>query len=136
MKAINWSVIYVVIFSLILFSVISGCSGTSVPSTSENDGGIIYAKILKIQEGEPINNSKTALITIDKGSQDGISQNLIGWIRVHKAALLETHVVELTDTTTVLTGWWYDSLSIGQSVLVTEPDIDTEIIFQLTEEQF
>ncbi len=163
MKVKHRLTIYVVmcLFISIFMAACSGSSTTSTPaevsvtdtssttstpaevsvtdtSTSQIEG-IIYAKIIEIEEDQATSNYKTALITIDKGSQDGISHNLTGWILIHKASidktfLLQAHIMELTDTTTVLTRLWYDSLSIGQSVLVTEPDIDTEILLKLMEE--
>jgi hypothetical protein len=68
--------------------------------------------------GRFLNGNKTMLISIDKGSADGIYIGLVGYFLVHEAAVNEFRVQEINPNTAIMEGWYYPNIHDQGTVLL------------------
>jgi len=108
---------------IILFLLTLACNGATP----------IYATIIDFQEGPPARGNQTMIVTVDKGTQQGVSQSHMGWLRYHKAAIMEMTIIDVGATSSTLQSFYYPDVKVGQQVLIIERGVDEERIFQLTE---
>lgn len=137
-----FAAVFILILALLLGP---GCAEKTSPTptltpeqssiSGEKEAGVIRARIIQVTEGPLMNGYPTTLITIDKGSQDGVLKILKGWVPVQGVMLLEEVVIEVAATTSILQGPYYEGLSVGQLVLVTGPGISQDKVFELANEQ-
>jgi hypothetical protein len=57
------------------------------------------------------------LVVVDKGTNDGISVGTAAYIRLHKAAMASFEVSEVSDETSTVRGWQYDTVRPGDTII-------------------
>lgn len=82
------------------------------------DDSVLFATIQQIEEGPYIEGHETMLITIDRGSRDGVFGELIGYVQVHEIAVSEFLVQSVSYETATMLGWYYPTIEVGDRVVL------------------
>jgi hypothetical protein len=86
------------------------------------------ATIINTMNGRLLNNQKTMLISINKGSEDGIYIGLSGYVLIHPSALNSFRVTEIKPNTAIMEGWYYPNIHAQATILLGFGNIsDNEI---------
>lgn len=104
--------------------------------TIRNHGNsIVTALITTIMSGRTLNNNQTMLISIDKGSDDGVYIGLVGYFRIHKAAVNEFTVQEVGRNTAIMEGWYYPNIHEKANVLLGFGKVSSQDVWDYIERE-
>jgi len=70
----------------------------------------ITATVTRIMSGRIINNAKTMLIAVDKGTKDGVYIGLIGYYLIGVGHISEFRVFEVSQSEAIMEGWYDNHL--------------------------
>ena len=82
-----------------------------------------------------IDQYKSMFIYINLGGKDGITNNSIGYVFIHEAAVYQFRVKEWNNTTTSLEGWYLPFIGKGTKIIVLLHENPTVDIFKCFKEE-
>jgi len=91
---------------------------TTIPTLPPTDNeSVLIAKIQQIEAGSDTQSPKTIIITIDRGSKDGVYEGQIGYVRIYVNTVMEFMVQSVSFETATLYGWDYPTIKLGDKVV-------------------
>jgi len=101
-------------------------SSTQTPTDGDS---VLFATILKVEEGPDYQGQKTMVITIDQGSEDGVYNGLRGLVNPHPALFMDYVVISVSQETATMTGWYSSEIGPGDKVVLNLGNLsDSELL--------
>ena len=120
------------VWPFLLTALLCSCGGNSSKNDSQDvpavPQGVVVGHVTQVKTGPVLRGAKTMLIATDKGTKDGISTGTRGFIRVHEAALNEFRVQSVSEDSSQLQGWYYETVRPGDRIVFNVGNIpDDEV---------
>jgi len=137
-----------VILALVVVAVVAACSTpsptptlststahiSSSPSVSQpSPPGVIVGYVDEIMTGPSVEGHETMRVVSDKGIDDGINLGTIGYIRAHPAMLMELEVYSVSEKSSELRGWYYETVKPGVMILFNVGHLPFEELWRISD---
>jgi len=137
-----------VILALVVVAVVAACSTpsptptlststahiSSSPSVSQPfPRGVVVGYVNEIMAGPSVEGHETMRVVSDKGTDDGINLGTIGYIRAHKAMLLPLEVYRVSEKSSELRGWYYETVKPGVMILFNVGDLPDDELWRYSD---
>ena len=119
---------------LLLTASLCGCRASSSESVSQpSPGGVVIGRVEQTRTGFPIDGHETMWVVTDKGVNDGISVGTMGYIRIHKAGMLEFRVLNVSDKSSELHGWYDATVTPGDRIIFNVKGLSDDELWDLSD---
>lgn len=121
---------------LLLTAFVCGCKPSSSKTAPQKQlrSGIVVGTVEQTSAGPPINGNKTMFLVTDKGTNDGVSVGTEGYVRIHKAALLDFRVYDVSDELSNAQGWYYDTVKPGAQIIFNIGGLSDDELFKVSDD--